>query len=199
MSLKRGVLPHGPHRRYSVHPWEAEISEERRGGGCIRAVAGRNRRGRLRPASSALLRTAEHPRGGIPNQTVKRLTYGYLRDGYRDVGCSGSACSASSGADADGQRGRVAARVRVPGRAIARQTGIRDYVAGEKVIEPRAGASGFLAAYPSVADYYVFRSEAELGEGYADIALEPLIARYPRATTRRWSLVYLQAPDFLRW
>ena len=38
---------------------------------------------------------------------------------------------------------------------------------------------GFLAAYLSVTDYYVFRSEAELGKGHADIALEPLIARYP--------------------
>ena len=47
---------------------------------------------------------------------------------------------------------------------------------------------GFLAAYLSVADHYVFRSEAELGKatsvptdwpGLADIALEPLVARYP--------------------
>ena len=28
-------------------------------------------------------------------------------------------------------------------------------------------------------DYYVFRSEAELGKGYADIALEPQVAQYP--------------------
>ena len=37
----------------------------------------------------------------------------------------------------------------------------------EKVIQ------GFLAAYLSVTDYYVFRSEAELGKGHADIAMEP--------------------------
>ena len=30
-----------------------------------------------------------------------------------------------------------------------------------------------------MADYYVFRSETELGKGHADIALEPLVARYP--------------------
>ena len=57
--------------------------------------------------------------------------------------------------------------------AIAQQTGIRDYIAGEKVIQ------GFLAAYLSVTDFYVFRSEAELGKGHADIALEPLLARFP--------------------
>ena len=57
--------------------------------------------------------------------------------------------------------------------AIVRQTGIRDYIAGEKVIQ------GFLAAYLSVTDYFVFRSEVELGKGHADISLEPLTARYP--------------------
>ena len=31
-------------------------------------------------------------------------------------------------------------------------------------MSPRAGALGFLAAYLSVADYYVVRSEAELGQ-----------------------------------
>ena len=30
-----------------------------------------------------------------------------------------------------------------------------------------------------MSDYYVFRSEAELGKGHADICLEPLVARYP--------------------
>ena len=68
--------------------------------------------------------------------------------------------------------------------AIARQTGIRDYIAGEKVIQ------GFLAAYLSVAGYYVFRSEAELGKGHADIALEPLVARYPHL--RRGYLIELK-------
>ena len=35
------------------------------------------------------------------------------------------------------------------------------------------------AAYLSITDYFVFRSEAELGKGHADISLEPLVARYP--------------------
>ena len=74
--------------------------------------------------------------------------------------------------------------------AIARQTGIRDYIAGEKVMAPRSGALGFLAAYLSVADYYVFRSEAELGKGHADIALEPLVARFPQL--RRGYLIELK-------
>ena len=59
------------------------------------------------------------------------------------------------------------------GEAISRQTGVRDCIAGEKVVQ------GFPAAHLNLTDYYVFRSEAELGKGHADIVLEPLRARYP--------------------
>ena len=41
-----------------------------------------------------------------------------------------------------------------------------------------------------MASYYVFRSEAELGKGHADIALEPLVARYPHL--RRGYLIELK-------
>ena len=49
---------------------------------------------------------------------------------------------------------------------------------------------GFLAAYLSVSPYFVFRSEAELGKRYADIVLEPLLARYPHL--RRGYLIELK-------
>ena len=131
------------------------------------------------------------PTLAIPNQTVKRLMYGYLRDAYRDVGVF----------SVDRYRfEQLMLRMATDGEwrpvfeflseAIARQTGIRDYIGGEKVLEPRAGALGFLAAYLGVADYYVFRSEAELGKGHADIALEPLVARYPHL--RRGYLIELK-------
>ena len=110
----------------------------------------------------------------IPNQTVKQLLYGYLRDAYQDVGVFSVRLHRLE---------RLLLRMANEGEwrpvleflseAIAAQTGIRDYIAGEKVVQ------GFLAAYLSVTDYYVFRSEAELGKGHADIALEPLMARFP--------------------
>ena len=114
------------------------------------------------------------PRLGIPNQTVRRLLYGYLRDAYRDV-----ELFAVDLFTFDRLLRRMADEgawepvVAFLGDAIAAQTGIRDYMAGEKVIQ------GFLAAYLSVTDHFVFRSEAELGKGHADICLEPLVARYP--------------------
>ena len=113
------------------------------------------------------------PTLAIPNQTVKRLMYGYLRDAYRDVGVfSVNLFRFEQLMLRMANEGEWRPVLEFLSEEIARQTGIRDYIGGEKVIQ------GFLAAYLSVADYYVFRSEAELGKGYADIALEPLIARY---------------------
>ena len=114
------------------------------------------------------------PRLAIPNQTVKRLMYGYLRDGYKDVGVFRiNLFRFEQTLMRMANEGEWRPVFEFLSEAIATQTGIRDYIGGEKVIQ------GFLAAYLSVADYYVFRSEAELGKGHADISLEPLLARYP--------------------
>ena len=56
--------------------------------------------------------------------------------------------------------------------AVARQTGVRDYIAGEKVLQ------GFLAAFLGTTGHFVFHSERELGGGYADICLAPNLASY---------------------
>ena len=114
------------------------------------------------------------PRLAIPNQTVKQLMYGYLRDAYRDVEVFRVSMFRFEQLMARmANQGEWRPALEFLGEAIARQTGIRDYIAGEKVVQ------GFLAAYLSVTDFYVFRSEAELGKGHADIALEPLLARFP--------------------
>ncbi len=125
------------------------------------------------------------PRLAIPNQTVKRLMYGFLRDAYRDVEVfSVNLFRFEQLMMAMANRGEWRPVLEFLSEAIARQTGIRDYIAGEKVIQ------GFLAAYLSVTGYYVFRSEAEMGKGHADIALEPLVARYPHL--RRGYLIELK-------
>ena len=125
------------------------------------------------------------PRLAIPNQTVKRLMYGYLRDAYRDVEVfSVDLFRIEQLMMGMANRGDWRPVLDFLSEAIARHTGIRDYIGGEKVIQ------GFLAAYLSVTDYYVFRSEAELGKGHADIALEPLVARYPHL--RRGYLIELK-------
>ena len=114
------------------------------------------------------------PRLGVPNQTVRQLTYAFLRDAWDDTGVfavdiyalerltRAMACEDDWRPVLDFLRD-----------AVAGQTGIRDYLSGEKVVQ------GFLAAYLSVTSCFVFRTERELGGGYADICLEPLLARHP--------------------
>ena len=118
--------------------------------------------------------TAGVPRLGIPNQTVRRLMYGYLRDAYDDVGVFSPNLV---------EFDRLTRRMALEGdwqpaieqlcKAVAEHAGIRDFIQGEKILQ------GFLAAYLGASEYFVFHTEQELAKGYADIVLEPLAARYP--------------------
>ena len=118
--------------------------------------------------------TAGVPRLGIPNQTVRRLMYGYLRDAYDDVGVFSLNLV---------EFDRFTRRMALEGdwqpaierlcKAVTEHTGIRDFIQGEKILQ------GFLAAYLGASEYFVFHTEQELAKGYADIVLEPLAARYP--------------------
>ena len=111
---------------------------------------------------------------GIPNQTVKRLMYGYLRDAYDDVGLFSVDVYTFS---------RLVRKMAYDGawrpaldflrEALAEQTGIRDYLDGEKVIH------GFVAAHFSMVNQFLLHSEYELNKGYADLYLEPFVAQYP--------------------
>ena len=114
------------------------------------------------------------PRLGIPNQTVKRLMYGYLRDAYQDVGLFAVDVYAFNRLmRAMAFEGAWRPVMDFLAEAIAAQTGIRDYIDGEKVLQ------GFLAAYLNLTDYLVFHTERELNKGFANICLEPLLVRYP--------------------
>ena len=110
----------------------------------------------------------------IPNQTVRQLMHGHLRDAYDDVGV----LSVDMLALADllwrmAFKGEWRPVFEFLGNAVAEQTGIRDYLDGEKVIQ------GFLAAYLGVSRHFLLRTEPELNKGFADICLEPLIAQHP--------------------
>ena len=113
------------------------------------------------------------PRLGIPNQTVKRLMYGYLRDAYDDVGVfSVDVYTFFRLAQAMAYDGAWQPALDFLRDALAEQTGIRDYMDGEKVVH------GFVAAYLSLSQYFLLHSEYELNKGYADLYLEPFVAQY---------------------
>ena len=49
---------------------------------------------------------------------------------------------------------------------------VRDYLAGEKVIQ------GFLLAYLNLTDYFLPGTEMEVNKGFVDIFLEPFRTRF---------------------
>ena len=76
------------------------------------------------------------PRLVIPNQTVKQLMYGYLRDGYRDVEAFRVDLFRFEQLMLRmANEGEWRPALEFLGGAIAQQTGIRDYIAGEKVLQ----------------------------------------------------------------
>ena len=92
----------------------------------------------------------------IPNHTIRQLLYGYLREAYRDVELFSvnqhRLTILLSRMAFDGEWRPVVELLR---DAIAEQTGIRDYIAGEKVLQ------GFLAAYFGLSASLIVRSEVE--------------------------------------
>ena len=57
--------------------------------------------------------------------------------------------------------------------AMSEQTGIRDYLDGEKVVQ------AFLAAHFSMVGQFVTHTERDLNKGYTDLYLGPFVAQYP--------------------
>ena len=111
---------------------------------------------------------------GVPNQTVRQLLYGHLRDAFRDVGVFHPDFVALDRLTRRmAQHGEWRPFINALGQAVREHTGIRDYLHGEKVVQT------FLAAYLSIAGYFVLRTEVELGKGYADLVAVPLTARFP--------------------
>ena len=111
---------------------------------------------------------------GTPNQTVRQLLYGQLRDAYEDVAAfRPDFLELDRLTRAMAVRGEWRPFVDALARAVREQTGIRDYLHGEKVVQT------FLAAYLNIAGYFAVHTEAELGKGYADLVAVPLTARFP--------------------
>ena len=113
------------------------------------------------------------PRLGIPNQTVKRLLFGHLREAFEDMGAfTADLYALEQRIHEMAYRGAWRPVFDHLADAVARQTGVRDYIAGEKVLQ------GFLAAFLGTTGHFVFHSERELGGGYADVCLAPNLASY---------------------
>jgi hypothetical protein len=110
----------------------------------------------------------------IPNAAVRNIFYEYLREGYKDVEVFRLDSWHWSNLTRDmAYEGKAEEVLRYLAGEIERQTSVRDYLSGEKMIQ------GFLLAYLNITDYFLTRSEVEMGKGYVDIYCEPFLAKYP--------------------
>ncbi len=110
----------------------------------------------------------------IPNLTIRELLYSFLRDGYHETDIFRLDLGRLAGMLGQmAYRGEWQPFFDFLAEQVAQQTSVRDYLGGEKVIQ------GFLLAYLNVTYFFIPWSEREMGGGFADIYLEPFLARYP--------------------
>lgn len=109
-----------------------------------------------------------------PNRTIKGLIWKQIRDAYEvsdafhmDVYVIEQSLNAMA------TRGDFKPFFDHFSKALSTQTGIRDYIDGEKFLQ------GFLLAYLNTRTYYRTFSEKELNKGYCDLVLEPFLEAYP--------------------
>ena len=111
----------------------------------------------------------------IPNRTVQNLMYGYIRDGYEDVDVfSIDLWHFANLIRNMAYQGEWQPVFQFLAQEVKKQTAIRDYLSGEKVVQT------FLLAYLNVTDYYLTRTEEEMGKGFVDLYLEPFFSKYER-------------------
>ncbi|OQY30300.1 MAG: hypothetical protein B6244_00115 [Candidatus Cloacimonetes bacterium 4572_55] len=109
----------------------------------------------------------------IPNRTVKKLMYDYLRDGYEDVDVFAvDLWELANLIRGMAYRGEWRQAFNFLADEVEKQTAIRDYLTGEKVIQT------FLLAYLNVTDFYLTRTEDEFNKGFVDLYLEPFLEKY---------------------
>jgi len=110
----------------------------------------------------------------IPNETIRSMMYEYIRSSFDDVSAFRvSIFSLEEKISAMAYRGDFKPVIKFIADEINKQTSVRDYIQGEKVIQ------GFFLAYLNISDYYLSLSEEELSKGYADLVLKPFYLRYP--------------------
>ena len=109
----------------------------------------------------------------IPNLSVKSLYYEYFREALEDVEMFELSAGDFSQLLRDmALKGEWEQVFDYLAKQINNQTSVRDYLSGEKVIQ------GFLLAYLNIVDLFIIRSEYETNKGFADLYLEPFIAKY---------------------
>ncbi|MCP4153762.1 MAG: AAA family ATPase [bacterium] len=109
----------------------------------------------------------------IPNETMKRLYYDYILKGYKETGILELDLSRYSELMADmAFDGKWRALFDYITGRMSESMSLRDLITGEKSIQ------AFLNVYLGLSNLFIIHAEKELNMGYADIVMEPFLARY---------------------
>ncbi len=110
----------------------------------------------------------------IPNITIEKLMFSYMRDAYRDTGIFKIDTMEFGNLLADmAYQGEFKPVFADLSAKIEEQTSVRDYIEGEKVIQT------FFLAYFNITYHFLTSSEHEANKGYTDILLMPFFAKWP--------------------
>jgi len=109
----------------------------------------------------------------IPNETIKRLYYDYIKRGYKETDIFSldfynySRLMSNMAYDGDWRPLFEYITTR-----MKESMSLRDLITGEKSIQ------AFLNVYLGLSELYIIHAEKELNKGFADLLMEPFIARY---------------------
>ncbi|HLP48046.1 MAG TPA: AAA family ATPase [Candidatus Kapabacteria bacterium] len=109
----------------------------------------------------------------IPNELIKRLYYDYIEEAYRETNVFAIDLSEYSDLMSDmAYDGKWEPLVQFITTQMKKSMSLRDLITGEKSIQ------AFLNVYLGLSDLYIIHTEKEMNQGYADILMEPFLARY---------------------
>jgi len=130
----------------------------------------------------------------IPNRSMQNLMYGYIREGYEDVDVfSIDLWQFANLVRNLAYKGEWQPVFQFLAQEVEKQTSIRDYLSGEKVVQT------FLLVYLNVTDYYITRTEEEMGKGFVDLYLEPFFSKYDKVKYAYLiELKYIKRSDFTK-
>jgi hypothetical protein len=118
------------------------------------------------PSNKAILK--------IPNETVKRLYYDFIKETYQETGAfSLDLEKFSASMDDMAFNGQWQPLIEYLAHRMNESLVLRDLMTREKAIQV------FLNVYLGLSDIYIIHPEKEMNKGFADLALEPFLAQYP--------------------
>ena len=109
----------------------------------------------------------------IPNETIRRLFYDYIKEGYEEIGVFAlDLYTYNRLMHGLAVRGEWEPLFKYICGLIRESMSLRDLITGEKSIQ------AFLNVYLGLSNLFIIHTEKELNKGYADIVMEPFTAVY---------------------